>query len=354
MNTEHTPHPTGTDGGLGLNRRRLLGAGAGVLATGAMTAVASPAAALSAGHPGTNRPGGGSKVIPANRIGLQIFTMRSLIGADFSKLEMAFEVISDAGIREIELAGTYYDKSVRELRAVAESFGVRIASNHFGPRSLTAENPWATAAGRRAIFADAKALGFPLVGTGSTFGIIGNDEMTTERFKYMADLFNQWGEHAVREGLAGFFFHNHDREFTLEKGRPVFDTLLKYTDPRYVKFEVDLGWLAISGQDPYAYLRKHQDRFSMFHIKDFAWDPNGNRTAAPGTAAAGRKFRFVDLGKGELDYGHILSALKDLRAHRYFLEHDDAGDLLLNPPGAANTVWRGATGLSQIKNTGRR
>ncbi|MFE9654434.1 sugar phosphate isomerase/epimerase family protein [Micromonospora sp. NPDC006431] len=185
-----------------------------------------------------------------------------------------------------------------------------------------------------------------MVGTGSTIGIV--NEFTEDSFRAMADLFNEWGEDAVRNGFDGFFFHNHDREFAIVNGRPLFDILLEETDPRYVKFEVDLGWVSVAGEDPYEYLRRHQSRFPMFHIKDIRWDPNGPRVAAAGTANAGRRFGFADLGKGDVDWVRTLSALKDLRAHRYFIEHDDAGNLSLNPAGAPNTVWRGAKHLSQL------
>ena len=142
----------------------------------------------------------------------------------------------------------------------------------------------------------------------------------------MAAAFNVWGRDAVRNGFRYFFFHNHDVEFTIVNGRPLFDILLEETDPRYVKFEVDLGWLEVSGQSAYEYIRRDPSRFPMFHVKDIRWDPNGPRVAAAGTANAGRRFFFADLGKGVIDWPRIFSALRDPGRHHYFVEHDDAGD----------------------------
>lgn len=338
------------------SRRLLLGAGAGVMATGALGAVAGPAAALGSSSKDKGRPHGGPHVIPADRIGLQIYTMRTLIGSDYTNLELALEAVHDAGVRELELAGTYYDKSTRELKRIVQSHGLRIVSNHFGPRGADLPNPWMSHDGRMQIFEDARTLGkFPYVGTGSSFGFPGGgfSGNTREGFKQMAEVFNVAGEHAVREGFGGFFFHNHDGEFALERGRPLFHTLLEYTDPRYVKFEVDLGWVAVAGEDPYWWVKNHGKRFIAFHIKDIAWDPNGNRAAQPGTRNAGRKFRFADVGKGDIDWTRTLSAIKDLRDYRFFLENDDAGDPVLNPLGSPNTVWRGCSHLEDI-NTSRR
>ncbi|MFD7287140.1 sugar phosphate isomerase/epimerase family protein [Streptomyces sp. NPDC059863] len=337
-----------------LSRRAVLGAGAGVLATGALTAHASPASAVASSPQG--RPSGGPNVIPADRIGLQIYTVRQLIGSDYKNLDIALEAVHDAGVRELELAGDYYTKTTAQLRSVIQSHGLRIVSNHFGPRGANLPNPWLTHDGRMQIFEDAQTLGrFPHVGTGSMFGFpgAGSGGNTSESFKALAEVFNECGEHAVSQGFGGFFFHNHDSEFALENGVPLYNTLLEYTDPRYVKFEVDLGWVTVAGEDPYWWIKKHGERFVAFHIKDVKWDPNGNRTAAAGTRAGGRKFRFVDVGKGDIDWTRTLSALKDLRHYRFFLEHDDAGDLTLNPPGPANTVWRGCSTLDGI-NTSRR
>ena len=135
----------------------------------------------------------------------------------------------------------------------------------------------------------------------------------------MAAAFNVWGEDAVRNGFRYFFFHNHDVEFTLVNGRPLFDILLEETDPRYVKFEIDLGWMSVAGEDPYEYIRRDPSRFPMFHVKDIRWDPNGPRVAADGTANAGRRFFFVDPGKGVIDWPRIFSALRDPGRHYFFV-----------------------------------
>ena len=179
----------------------------------------------------------------------------------------------------------------------------------------------------------------------------------------MAAAFNVWGRDAVRNGFRYFFFHNHDVEFTLVDGRPLFDILLEETDPRYVKFEIDLGWLEVSGQSAYEYIRRDPSRFPMFHVKDIRWDPNGPRVAAAGTANAGRRFFFTDLGKGVIDWPKIFSALRDPGRHHYFVEHDDAGDdetvdatspRPRNPAGSANTAWTGRKYLANLEIPRRR
>nr|KEP24745.1 hypothetical protein DA06_00065 [Georgenia sp. SUBG003] len=305
--------------------------------------LAAPAGAATAPAATPRRRRGGPSVIPEANVGLQIYTMRNLLPEDVLGLEQTLEIAADAGIAQIELAGDYYGRTPAQVRALVESFGMRVTSNHFGPRSMI-QNIWYDAGERARIFEEAHALGLPDVGTGHSYVA----PLTVDGYKEMAAAFNVWGEDAVANGFDHFFFHNHDMEFTLAGGRPLYDILLEETDPRYVKFELDLGWLAVAGPDPRDYLVEHADRFPKFHVKDVVWDPEGPRTAAAGTVNGGRRFRFADVGKGDLDWSHIFSGLDDLRDHRYFIEHDDAGAADRNPAGSPNTVWTGRKFLAEL------
>jgi sugar phosphate isomerase/epimerase len=338
----------------GLSRRRFIGAAGAVGAAGAL----GPLSGVAAAH-GNQGPGRGSiRAIPEERIGLQLFTVRDLLADNELDMPGTFEVLRDAGYAEIEFGGDYDGRTPSEARAIAEAYGLRVASNHFGPRTLI-QNTWYDPAERARFFAEAHALGLDAIGTGHSYIA----PRTVEGYKEMAEAFNVWGRDAVRNGFRYFFFHNHDVEFTIVNGRPLFDILIEETDPRYVKFELDLGWLEVSGQSAYRYIRRDPSRFPMFHVKDIRWDPNGPRVAAVGTANAGRRFFFADLGKGVIDWPKIFSALRDPRRHHYFVEHDDAGDdetadatspRPRNPAGSANTAWTGRKYLANLEIPRRR
>jgi sugar phosphate isomerase/epimerase len=340
-----------------VTRRRLLGTAGAVAGTAALGPFSGVARAHGGGPKGDRDQDygfGKGGDIPLSRIGVQDFTVRDLMADNELDLPGAFEVLADAGIAQIELGGDYDGRSPQEVRRIAESFGMRIASNHFGPRSLI-QNTWYDPAERQKFFAEARALGLDFIGTGHSYIA----PRTVEGYKEMARAFNEWGADARRNGFKYFFFHNHDVEFTLgPDGRPLYDILLKETDPRLVKFELDIGWIEVSGQSAYEYLRRYGDRFVAFHVKDIVWDPNGFRTAAAGTANAGRRFSFADVGKGVIDWPKVFSALRNLRDPYYFIEHDDAGDdetptdtspRPRNPAGSANTVWRGRKYLANLE-----
>jgi sugar phosphate isomerase/epimerase len=343
-----------------LTRRRLIGAAGGAAAVGALAPYSGLAGAQRRGRGKSNDDYGFGKSgdIPLHRIGIQLFTVRDLLADNELDMSGTFEVLRDAGYFGLELGGDYDARTPTEVRRLAKAYGLRVVSNHFGPRALI-QNTWYDPSERARFFAEAQALGLRVIGTGHSYIA----PRTVEGYKEMAAAFNVWGRDAVRNGFRYFFFHNHDVEFTIVDGRPLFDILLEETDPRYVKFELDLGWMSVSGEDPYEYIRRDPERFPMFHVKDIRWDPNGPRVAAAGTANAGRRFRFVDVGKGVINWRRIFSALKNPGRHWYFVEHDDAGDdetpdpsspRPRNPAGSANTAWTSRKYLANLEIRRRR
>ena len=340
-----------------VTRRGVLGAAGAAAAAGALGPLTRVANADSrTGNHGDGFGRGGD--IPLDRIGIQLFTVRDLLADNELDMPGTFEVLADAGIATIELGGDYDGRTPAEVRTLAESHGLKIASNHFGPRSLI-QNTWYDPAERAKFFAEAHQLGLDFVGTGHSYIA----PRTIDGYKAMAEAFNIWGEDARRNGFRFFFFHNHDVEFTLVDGKPLYDILLEETDPRLVKFELDIGWIEVGGQSAHEYIRRYGHRFAAFHVKDIVWDPSGFRVAAAGTANAGRAFSFANVGKGVIDWPKIFSALRNLRDYHYFIEHDDGGvDETIdetsprprNPAGSANTTWTSRKYLAELEVPRRR
>jgi sugar phosphate isomerase/epimerase len=337
-----------------LTRRGLIGAAGGVAAAGALSGVAG-ARRDDRGHGGFGRGGD----IPLDRIAIQLFTIRDLFADNELDMPGAFEILADAGYAGFEIGGDYDGRTPAQVRELAEAYGLKPIGNHFGPRALI-QNTWYDPTERARFFEEAHTLGFRQVGTGHSYIA----PLTVDGYKAMAEAFNVWGEDARRNGFRYFYFHNHDIEFTRVDGRPLYDILLEETDPRYVKFELDIGWIEVAGESAYEYLRRWgPSRFPLFHVKDLRWDPAGPRTAAAGTANAGRPFFFADVGKGVVDWANIFSALRDPDDHYFFVEHDDAGNdetvdanspRPRNPAGSANTAWTSQKYLANLEVPGRR
>jgi sugar phosphate isomerase/epimerase len=126
---------------------------------------------------------------------------------------------------------------------------------------------------------------------------------------------------------------------------------------------MDIAWVVGGGQDPYAYLREHGWwRFPLFHVKDLRFADDGPRTTPATVAQPNRKYWLTDVGKGDIDFARVFSALRDPDDHYYFVEHDDAPqDETLdatsprprNPAGSANTAWTSRKYLANLE-IGRR
>ncbi|WP_198143109.1 sugar phosphate isomerase/epimerase [Paracoccus sp. 228] len=340
-----------------MRRRGFMATAAGsgaFLATGWMPALAQSAADIAPPNAADNfgfKPGG---LIPPERIGVQIFTVRALMDEAALGLADTLSLLAEAGIAQIEIGGQLLGQTPAEFRKLVEDRGMRVASNHFGPRTMEGDNPWYSAEGREQNFAVAKELGLDHCGTGHYYNV----PLTVGGFTEFAANMNIWGEHAQENGLK-FFFHNHNAEFTRFDGKPIYDILLEQTDPELVAFEFDIGWAAAAGEDVVAWVRQHQARFPYFHVKDLVWAEDGNRVGRPGTLTADRKFDFADVGKGEIDWTAVFSALDDPSQHLFFIEHDDAGRTVpeegfpkaANPAGAANTIWTGRKHIAGLATT---
>ena len=61
-------------------------------------------------------------------------------------------------------------------------------------------------------------------------------------------------------------------EFRSYDGVVAYDELLRLTDPKLVTMELDIAWVVTAGADPVKYLRKHEDRISLLHVKEVRKD----------------------------------------------------------------------------------
>jgi sugar phosphate isomerase/epimerase len=351
------------------SRRGFLGAAAGTAAAAGALGPAAIGARAHGGGGGHGRGRGGD--IPESRIGIQLFTVRDLLADNELDLPGTFEMLSDAGYALVEVGGTYDGRTAAEFKALADEFGLRPEGSHV-PGGVTS---WRT--DRATIFADAQALGLKYVGLASPPSVQSGFARTHANYASLAAEFNVWGAEAREHGLK-FYFHNHPDDFTLDGGTPVYDTLLAETDPRLVYFELDIAWIEAGGQSAFEYLKEHGWwRFPLFHVKDFTLTepalPPGVTQAAPRTTPANvnlpnRPYWLTDVGKGDIDFAKIFSALRDPDDHVYHVEHDDAPDdetasvppgtplspRPRNPAGSANTSWVSRKYLAELEIPRRR
>jgi sugar phosphate isomerase/epimerase len=248
-------------------------------------------------------------------IGLQLYTVREAVAKD---LAGTLRAIADIGYREVELAGIPA-KSATELRKILDDCGLAAPSMHasmadlqdglqqridyakaLGTEYLVCAFPW-TADSR---FRDNPGHAVVSLASG----------ITLDDWKWNAEQLNKIGAAAKQAGLR-CGYHNHNMEFRSYDGVVAYDELLRLTDPELVTMEMDIAWVVTAGADPVKYLKKHDERISMLHVKDVVKDAR--------ITADRLQPETTEVGSGQIDWQRVFKAAKAKRIAHYFVEQEN-------------------------------
>ena len=252
----------------------------------------------------------------ADRIGVQLYSVRDRMEKDFTG---TLEGVAKIGFKEVEFAG-YYNHPPQEVRSLLDRLGLRAPSSHVGldqlQKDLAGQVTAAKVIGHEYI--TVPALMQPLMG-----------KVTPDYWGTTAKEFNRIASALKNEGI-GFAYHNHSFEFEkLPDGRTAYDVLLAETDPALVKFELDLLWATVAGQDPVAMFQRNPGRYVMWHVKDVK-GLNEARTIATSTDGStiqklqGIAPHLAAVGTGEIDFNRIFAAAGISGMRHFFVENDSA------------------------------
>ena len=270
-----------------LNRRGFLGATAGGAAALATAGAWAPSAMAGTG-------------VPKSHIAIQMWSVRDMFAAD---PEGTLRALAGIGYQTIELAGIPPGHTAASLRALLDEVGIRAYSGHNGwdPNNFDE-------AAYRAQLQDAVTLGQRQTG----FAWFGGP-YTEAFFRVVAAQLDTAAAIAREYGLR-FFYHNHDFEFTNKRadGRPVYTVLLEETDPRLVKFQLDLMWIHFGGGPWRELLTTMPQRFISYHVKDQSPE------AAPGCGCD----LFADPGEGVVPLEEMIATAGRKRNERFVVERD--------------------------------
>jgi sugar phosphate isomerase/epimerase len=239
---------------------------------------------------------------PIQNVGLQLYTLRNELGKD---LEGTLKKAAGIGYKEVETFGysngKFFGKTPQEFKAILSSLGLSTPSGHYMPNNL--KKDWnlavehAAEAGQKYMIC---AFLFP------------QDRKTIDDYRKLCETLNQAGEVCQKAGIQ-FGYHNHDFEFQALDGQVPYDVLLKETDAKLVKMELDLYWATHAGKDPVELFKQNPGRFPLVHMKDMA------KT---------EKREFTEVGTGSIDFQRILDARKTAGIQHFFVEQD----VCKNPP----------------------
>ncbi|HZB11642.1 MAG TPA: sugar phosphate isomerase/epimerase [Chryseolinea sp.] len=233
-----------------------------------------------------------SKGEKLKNVGIQLYSVRKEMLADAVG---TLKQLAEIGYKELESArsekGNYYGLAPKEIKKIASDLGMTLRSGH-----VHVDKDW-----QRSIDLAAEAGQNYLVCSS-----LPSEGQTVDNYKKVAEIFSKAGEDCKKANLI-FGYHNHEYEFEKVNGQVLYDVLLSNTDPNVVTWELDLGWVVASGNDPLAYFNKYPGRFPLWHLKDMD--------------VANQK--STEFGKGQIKVLEILKNAKKSGVKYIFVEQEE-------------------------------
>ncbi|MFC7257981.1 sugar phosphate isomerase/epimerase family protein [Streptomyces lutosisoli] len=341
---------------LGIDRRRFLSTctAAATAAIAAPVFGASPAVAQDRDR---GQDSGGDVLVPPNRRGIILYTVRDATGRDPLATDLpsgfreVFQQLSRFGYRQVEFAGYGQHanapggaslesvEGAKLLRSWLDEYGLRAQGNHgFIPPSWPFTTPDLDTFKKHLEIAN--ILGMAHMGTG------GDPTGSAYRADWdvAADKWNALGEIARREGIK-LYTHNHDAAYgflldggpldtqgrpTLSSGIRKLEYFLKITDPKVVWLEMDIFWAHVAQYkfhtytaqdgstqenvfDPADLVARNNKRYPLFHAKDGTVNTTN-----------GMGYDMVPFGTGVIDYTTFFSRVGARNYHNPMVEQDNA------------------------------
>jgi sugar phosphate isomerase/epimerase len=236
-------------------------------------------------------------------VGLQLYSVRNQMTTNTSA---TLDEVRNWGIKHVELAGTY-KVPPEKFRVELAEHGLTAVSGHFSYDEWR-DNP-------EGALTEASALGLKYVGC----AWIPHQGVFDEAVCRQAiAVFNRAGELAAKHHMT-FFYHTHGYEFQPFENGTLFDLLVRETNPKNVKFEMDIFWIAHAGQNAPQLLEKYPTRWALMHLKDMRkGTPTGLSTGSSPVS------NDAAMGTGQLDLPAILKAAGKVGVKWYFIEDESA------------------------------
>ncbi len=143
---------------------------------------------------------------------------------------------------------------------------------------------------------------------------------TPDECKRLGQLLTKIGKRTADIGVP-LGYHNHLNTFSEMPGN--LHMILENADPRYVKLELDTAHILAGGGDPVKEIERYHDRLLFLHLKDVIDIPAN-------TANARYPFKFVELGRGKVDFPGVFAALHNANFKGWAiveLDHTTAPDV---------------------------
>ncbi len=152
--------------------------------------------------------------------------------------------------------------------------------------------------------------------------------VVAEDYARLGRLMTEIGKRTADLGIQ-LAYHNHMG--SLGERPDEVDHIFDAADPRYVKMELDTAHYQQGGGDPVKAIRKYHDRHLFLHLKDLE-----SPVAGSSGESAKAAYRFVELGRGKVDFKAVFAALHDVKFRGWtIVELDSVPDKARTPKESA-------------------
>ena len=258
--------------------------------------VAQSAALLTA-----TRAAFGYESLRASNLGVQLYTVRNVIGKD---PKATLEAIQKIGYTEVEAIYA----SLHEIWPAMKETSLQPVSVHIDEAIFMKGGSDLDAA-----LADVKQRGFKYVVVPY---IPVKERGGADMFKRLADSLNKSGEKAQAAGLQ-LCYHNHAFEYKPIDGQTGLAMLMDGTQKGVVSLELDIFWASVAGHDPVEILKTYSGRVALLHLKDKS--RSFTKTEYDENVP---KDTFKEVGSGSINIAAVLKAADQAGVQHYFVEQD--------------------------------
>ncbi|MBT0670133.1 sugar phosphate isomerase/epimerase [Novosphingobium profundi] len=253
-------------------------------------------------------------------VGIQVYTVDDLVRQD---LAGTFARIAQIGYRSVELAGLH-GYTARTLREAADGAGLAITSIHLGDSLIGSSQDDTDRLVEDLSILGTRAAVLPMFIFPRDVARMENEPFAaylhraarsqgTGLWERTADLLNARAAAFAPHGIS-LAYHNHNVEFEPIEGGPTgWDILMERTDPRLVRLEIDLGWVAAAGLDPAAFVSRYTGRVDKVHVKDILASTTPNFAFRQDPAS---------VGAGMLDWDRVLPAAYAAGVRHFYVEQE--------------------------------
>lgn len=124
---------------------------------------------------------------------------------------------------------------------------------------------------------------------------------TSADYKRLGQLLTELGKRVADLGVQ-LGYHNHMG--AMGQTPEGVDQIVEAMDPRYARLELDIAHYFQGGGDPAKAVEKYADRLLFLHLKDVE--------KLPDSSGAKQPYRFVELGRGQVNVPAVLEALRKI------------------------------------------